>query len=102
PENPDVGNWGIIVRSDPEPRAYIASSLRSWNDTSDVRLIEPLAVASTNRSSPVNFNVPPGGPEVIPSAPIRASFVTPLLVSMVGLPVSDRLWNLNAAIGRWL
>ena len=50
----------------------------------------------------MNVNVPPGGPEVIPFTPIKASFVTPpLLVSMVGLPVSDRLWNLNAAIGRW-
>src|SRR6476646_11882377 len=92
----------LIVRSDPGPRAYITSSWRSWNETSDVRLIEPLTVARRSRSSPVNVNVPPGGREVIPSTPIRASFVTPLVVSMVGSPVSDRLSNLKTAIGRWL
>src|SRR5205809_4655765 len=90
-----------MVRSEPAPRAYMASSLRFWNETSDVRLIEPLTVARTSRSRPVNVNVPPGGPEVIPSTPIKPSLVTPpLLVSIVGLPVSDRLWNLKTAIGR--
>jgi len=50
----------------------------------------------------VNVNVPPGDPEVIPSTPIKASFVTPpLLRSMVGLPLSERFWNLKAAIGKW-
>src|SRR5207253_10595143 len=89
------------VRLEPAPRAYMASSLRFWNETSDVRLIEPLTVASASRSSPVNVNVPPGGPEVIPSTPIKASFVTPpLLRSLVGLPISDKLWNLKAAIGK--
>ena len=42
----------LIVRSDPAPRAYITSSLRSWNDTSDVRLIEPLTVASSQQVKP--------------------------------------------------
>src|SRR6266516_7554171 len=91
----------LRMRFEPAPRAYMASSLRFWNETSDVRLIEPLTVASTSRSSPVKVNVPPGGPDVIPSAPIKASFVTPpLLVSMIGLPLSDKLWNLKAAIGK--
>ena len=92
-----------IVRSEPAPRAYMASTLRSWNKMSDVRLIEPLTVASASRSSPVNVNVPPGGADVIPSTPIKASFVTPpLLRSMVGSPLSERLWNLKAAIGKWV
>src|SRR5438093_119643 len=92
----------LRMRFELEPRAYMASSLRFWNETSDVRLIEPLTVASTNRSSPVNVRMPPGGPEVIPFTPIKASFVTPpLLRSMVGFPLSDRFWNLKAAIGRW-
>ena len=81
----------------------MASTLRPSNETSDVRLIEPLTVPSASRSSPVNVNVPPGRPEVIPSTPIKASLVgPPLLVSMVGLPLSDKLWNLKAAIGKWV
>src|ERR1700741_3508429 len=92
----------LRIRFEPAPRAYIASSLRFWNEKSDVRLIEPFTVASTRKSSPVKVNVPPGGPEVIPSTPTRASFVTPLLLrSMVGSPVSERLWNLKTAMGRW-
>src|SRR6266704_1615260 len=91
------------VRLEPAPRAYMASSLRFWNEMSDVRLIEPLTVASASRSSPLNVKVPPGGPEVIPSTPINASFVTPpLLVSMIVLPLSDKLWNLKAAVGQWV
>src|SRR6266481_5231495 len=93
----------LRVRFEPAPRAYMASSPRFWNETSDVRLIEPLTVANAKRSRPVKVSTPPGGPEVIPSTPIKASFVTPpLLRSMVGLPLSNRFWNLKAAIGRWL
>src|SRR6266513_176314 len=93
----------LRMRFEPAPRAYMASSLRFWNETSEVRLIEPLTVASTSKSSPVQVNVPPGVPQVIPSTPIKASFVTPpLLRSMVGLPLSDKLWNLKAAMGKWV
>src|SRR5258708_32349491 len=91
----------LRMRLEPAPRAYMASSLRPWNETSDVRLIEPFTVASTSRSRPVKVNVPPGGPEVIPSTPIKASFGTPpLLRSIVGLPLRTRLSHLKAAIGR--
>ena len=88
------------VRLEPAPRAYMASTLRFWNETSDVRLMEPLTVAKARRLSPVNVNTPPGGPDVIPSTPIKPRFVEPLVVSIVGLPVNDRLWNLKTAIGK--
>ena len=92
-----------IVRSEPAPRAYIASTLKPSNEMSDVRLIGPLTVARANVSRPAKVKVPPGGPEVIPSTATRPSFVTPpLLRSMVGLPINDRLWNLKTAIGRLL
>ena len=63
--------------------------------------MEPFTVPNANRSRPVNVNVPPGGPELIPSTPIKPSLVTPpLLISIVGFPLSKRLWNLKKAIGK--
>src|SRR5438270_563556 len=89
------------IRSEPVPRAYMTRVLRPENETSDVKLIDPFTVANARKFSPLNVNTPPGGPEVIPSTPIKPRFVgPPPFVSMVGLPVINRLWNLRTAMGK--